>query len=91
VGGNIGVIQNCKASGTVTGGNTSMWLGGLVGSNSGAIRDCFATGSVSSGEYSYNLGALVGDSPNGSIVNCHSTTNVEVKILDAERAVALKE
>jgi hypothetical protein len=88
VGGNIGIIQKCKASGSVTSGNTSMWIGGLVGSNSGAIRDCFATGTVIGGEYSYNLGGLVGDSPNGTIVNCHSTTKVEVMILNTSRAVA---
>jgi hypothetical protein len=88
VGGNIGTIQKCRASGTVTSGNTSMWLGGLAGSNSGAIRDCFSAGTVAGGEYSYNLGGLVGDGPNGTIINCHSTTKVEVMILNTSRAVA---
>jgi hypothetical protein len=74
---NIGVIKNCRSAGNVTSGTTSMWLGGLVGSNGGVIRNCDSEGTVTSGAYSYNLGGLVGDGPNGTIINCHTTTRVE--------------
>jgi hypothetical protein len=85
---NIGTINKCRSASIITGGTTSMWLGGLVGSNNGDIRNCSSTGTVTGGSYSYNLGELVGDNPNGTIVNCRSTTTVSAMVTDTGRFLA---
>jgi len=67
-----------------------MWLGGLAGSNNGTIRNCYASGMVAGGEYSYNIGELVGDNPNGTIIDCKSSTKSKTITMDIHRLVANK-
>ena len=75
---NSGTISNCYATGSVTGGNDSEGLGGLVGENSwGTISNCYATGSVTGGDFSRSLGGLCGvNGSDGTISNCYSTGSV---------------
>jgi len=60
----------------VTGGDNSLYLGGLCSSNSGCIINCYATGSVTGGDESWFLGGLCGWNSFGSISNCYSTVSV---------------
>ncbi len=89
-GGNTGIIIKCCSTGNVIGGILSMWLGGLAGSNNGTIRNCYASGMVAGGEYSYNIGELVGDNPNGTIIDCKSSTKSKTITMDIHRLVANK-
>ncbi len=86
-----GLIVNCCATGNVSSGAGSWWLGGLVGSSTeGTIANCYATGPVAAGEGSFLLGGLVGENgaPGGyaaepglhmgTIVNCYATGSVTV-------------
>ncbi len=73
VGWNEGVVEDCSATGDITGpvGNA----GGLVGNNSGPIRRSFATGSLPAGQAL--VGGLVGlNSGNGSIEDSYATGSV---------------
>jgi hypothetical protein len=60
---------------TITGGDNSFFLGGLVGWNSGNISNCLSTGTVNSGDNSGALGGLAGYNK-GTISNCFSTGDV---------------
>lgn len=72
VGYNKGNIIDSKATGDVTGGNTT---GGLVGSTEGNIEKCSATGTVKG---LFNIGGLAGAANTGSsISNSFSTGFVE--------------
>ena len=74
------VIQNCYATGNVTGG---AYTGGFTGSISGLnIKNCYATGDVSGAVAS--MASFAGtDGPNmnyyGSIINCYATGEVTGK------------
>jgi hypothetical protein len=61
----IGTIQNCYFSGSVTGGGD---VGGIVGQNNGTVQNCYSTGSVSGG-YTGIVGGVVG-SNSVSVQNC---------------------
>ena len=71
------VIQNCYATGDVTGG---AYTGGFTGSISGLnIKNCYATGDVSGAVAS--MASFAGtDGPNmnyyGSVINCYATGEV---------------
>jgi hypothetical protein len=68
VGNNQGTVQNCYATGTVSGNEN---VGGVVG-NDGIVQNCYATSKVSG--YG-NVGGVVG---NGGIVQkCYATGDVE--------------
>jgi len=75
IGRNDGTINNCYATGNVSGNGS--YRGGLVGDNHGNISKSFATGnvngSITAGEY---FGGLVGISQLANISNCYSTGNV---------------
>lgn len=72
VGRNCGIIENCSATGDVTGSNDS--VGGLVGSNNGGtIADGYATGKV---EGQGAVGGLVGGNYDSIIENCYATGSV---------------
>ena len=72
-----GNISNCYSTGTITGGNYSWGLGGLVGRyNYGNISNCYSTGTIAGGSYPYGFGGLVGDNYAGDVNNCHSTGTV---------------
>ena len=77
VGHNAGSINNCYATGNVSGGDNANNLGGLVGeSYNGIISDSHATGSVSGGVLSIDFGGLLGHNRSGIISNCYATGNV---------------
>jgi hypothetical protein len=59
---------------SITDGNDSNGLGGLVGyNNGGTISNCYSTGNVTAGGGSYNFGGLVGYNYYGDINDCYST------------------
>ncbi|ARN57167.1 GLUG motif-containing protein [Sedimentisphaera salicampi] len=69
-GGNLeGTIENCYATGSVSGYD---YLGGLCGGSDGTITNCYAAGSVSGYDY---LGGLCGGS-RGTIENCYAAGSV---------------
>jgi hypothetical protein len=69
-----GLIRNLGVENvTITGGNESGHLGGLVGVNYGIISNCYAAGKVTAGDLSECLGGLVGYNNSGTITNCYST------------------
>ena len=70
VGVNLGTVQNCYATGSVTSNN--LVVGGLVGRNHGTVQNCYATVSVS-GEN--ELGGLVGYN-RGTVQNSYATGSV---------------
>jgi hypothetical protein len=70
---NSGEIKNLGLENvSITGGDDSDFIGGLVGYSYGSISNCYSTGAVSG--YLY-VGGLVGIS-NGSIDNCYSAGTV---------------
>ena len=69
VGENKGVIEDCTATGFVSG--VSQHVGGLAGLNDGNINKSFATGFVSGKDY---VGGLVGSIGNSGSVNNSSAT-----------------
>ena len=71
VGINGGNIIDCHSTGTITCGNGSSYIGGLVSYNDqGNISNCYSTGDVNGHAY---VGGLVGSNEGGSISNCYST------------------
>jgi hypothetical protein len=62
------VLENVS----ITGGNDSYYLGGLVGDNRAIISNCYSSGDVNGGDNSYSVGGLVGRNQ-GNISNCYST------------------
>jgi hypothetical protein len=74
-----GEVKNlCLENVITTGGNESIYLGGLVGYTtvSSSISNCYSTGDVAGGNNSGRLGGLVGNNDGGNISNCYSTGNV---------------
>ena len=73
--GTRGTIQNCYATGTVSGTNN---IGGLVGVNNlfgnGIITNCYATVTVTG--TGNNVGGLLGENNFGNISNCYATGTV---------------
>ena len=76
VGFNDGSINNCHASGTVTGGYNSQNLGGLVGYNLGTISHCYTDTSVTAGNIAFYVGGVVGSNQGGTITNCYAGGSV---------------
>ena len=75
---NGAVIKNLGLENvSITCGNGSWYLGGLVGSGGGSISNCYSTGVVTGGYNSASecLGGLMGSSI-ASINNCYSTVTV---------------
>jgi filamentous hemagglutinin family protein len=69
---NMGVIQNVGfVDGSVTGGSSSSWIGGVVGINYSVINNVYNTGTVSSTIASSSIGGVAGYN-SGSIVNTHN-------------------
>ena len=74
VGLNLGSVENCYNTGTVTG--TGDYVGGVVGCNDrGTVTNCYNTGEVSGGE---DVGGVVGynSSASASVENCYNTGTV---------------
>ncbi|MBN1187877.1 MAG: PASTA domain-containing protein, partial [Bacteroidales bacterium] len=66
---NLGIINNCNVTSTVSGSGSSDYIGGLVGSNYGIITNSNSTCVVSGNWY---IGGLVGNNE-GNVTNCYST------------------
>jgi hypothetical protein len=71
-----GDINNCYATGRVSTGNNSLWLGLLVGGNSGNIKNCYAIGNISVGDDSNTVGGIVGYNSYGLIQTCYAATSI---------------
>ncbi|OTG98101.1 hypothetical protein B9T24_01675 [Acinetobacter sp. ANC 4654] len=69
------ITRDSYATGAVTGGDNSMYVGGLVGGNDNAhIENSYATGNVNGSEV---VGGLVGDNNHGATVkNAYATGTV---------------
>jgi hypothetical protein len=67
-----GDISDCYSTGTVTvtGGDCSSYLGGLVGKNYGTIGNCYSTGVISTDIDSSYVGGLAGYNE-GTIISCY--------------------
>jgi hypothetical protein len=78
-----GWIANCYATGSVSAGDYSMSLGGLVGYfGDGSITNSYSTANVTGGKRSRGLGGLVGEvgtalgDDGGPVTNCYATGSV---------------
>ncbi len=69
IGRNDGIVNNCYATGNLTGNNL---IGGLVGINYGIISNCYVTGTVSGNN---NIAGLIGYNE-GTVSNCYATGNI---------------
>ena len=83
-GGNAGIIENCYATGNVSGNaGTEGYIGGIVGVNTGLygyciIKNCYATGNVNSTGTNTTVGGVAGLNLNGGIIqNCYATGDVQ--------------
>jgi hypothetical protein len=65
----LGTVIDCCATGSVFGGTTASYIGGLIGSNYGTVSNCYATGSATG---KFSVGGFIG-SNSGAITNCYST------------------
>ncbi len=72
---NSSSIDNSYATGSVSGGSGSDYVGGLVGVNDSSISNSYATGNVSGGSGSGYVGGLVGVN-DSSISNSYATGSV---------------
>jgi hypothetical protein len=68
VGYNYGTVQNCYATGNLSGSG----LGGVVGENYGTVQSCYSTGTISA---SIGVGGVVGVNHN-KVQNCYATGSV---------------
>ncbi|MBN1362314.1 MAG: hypothetical protein JW993_17090 [Sedimentisphaerales bacterium] len=62
-GSNYGVIKNCSVTGSITVGEYSQFIGGLIGASYhsiGEVSGCQATVTIQAGEGSTEVGALIG-------------------------------
>jgi hypothetical protein len=72
-------IEDCKATGPVTGNGSASDTGGLVGRNYlGSITSCYATGNVES-KSGEAVGGLVGENYYATIATSHATGSVSGK------------
>lgn len=75
--GSQAIVENCYASGTVTGYRVNNYgIGGLIGYSGGNVSRCYSTGSTS-GEDA--VGGLIGEQE-GTLTNCYATGTVTAKI-----------
>ncbi len=64
-------VDNCYATGTVSGNNE---VGGLIGKNqTTTVSNCYATGAVSGAK---SIGGLLGYNQAGETTNCYATGNI---------------
>lgn len=77
-----GTLENCAFSGTIIGGGSSAYLGGIVGTNnSGAVRGCTSAGLITTKDepYTLYLGGIAGWGILGTIADCRNTASVTVQ------------
>jgi hypothetical protein len=70
-------VDNCFATGNVSGAGTSM--GGFIGGisqNGGSIQNSYATGNVSTTLSLSTIGGFIGRLQAGTLTNCYATGNV---------------
>ncbi|MFZ0033558.1 MAG: GLUG motif-containing protein, partial [Sedimentisphaerales bacterium] len=71
-----GEVENLRLKNvSVTGGEDSIILGGLMGLNGGDVNNCYITADINSGSGSSSLGGLAGGNFT-TIINCYSTGNI---------------
>ena len=73
---NLGIISDCYATGSISGGYGSQYLGGLCGYNLSSVSNCYAASLVLGDEWSKYLGGLCGYNRVGTISNCYTTGSV---------------
>ncbi|MFZ0034367.1 MAG: GLUG motif-containing protein [Sedimentisphaerales bacterium] len=61
---------------SITGGNESVYIGGLVGKNDATISNCYSKNTIIGGNNSGYIGGLVGDNNSGAISNCYTTGGI---------------
>ena len=67
--GSGGTVKNLKVTGSVSGGERGVNVGGIVGANNGGtVTNCTFSGSVNGGS-AINVGGIVGQN-SGSVTNC---------------------
>ena len=67
--GSGGTVKNLKVTGSVSGGERGINVGGIVGANNGGtVTNCTFSGSVNGGS-AINVGGIVGQN-SGSVTNC---------------------
>ena len=71
-----GSVMNCAATGEISGGGSSDYLGGLVGWASGTVAKSWATGNVMGGNYSGYAGGLIGYANSISVSQCFAEGSV---------------
>jgi uncharacterized repeat protein (TIGR02543 family) len=71
VGYNLGTVENCYTTGTVSGKED---VGGVVGGNVGTVKDCYTTSTISGTDY---VGGVVGyNFEESTVENCYFTGTV---------------
>ena len=75
-GNSIGEIKNLTLENlSISGGDNSLFVGGLVGENDASISNCSSTGTIAAGDNSYYLGGLIGNNV-GDVNGCSSAGTV---------------
>lgn len=72
-GNNLGTIQGCTSSVTISTTSARQTIGGIAGVNSGSIISCTNTGNITGG---YNVGGIAGKLSSGSITGCANSGNI---------------
>jgi len=82
----FGSITNCYVKGSITCGDDSGTVGGLVGKNDGRITDCYtnvrlitnsyAIGSISGEDVFVGAGGLVGSNYYGTVYDCYAIGSI---------------
>ena len=76
--GSGGTVKNLKVTGSVSGGERGINVGGIVGANNGGIvTNCTFSGSVSGGS-AMNVGGIVGQN-SGTVTDCTNSGGVSGK------------
>ena len=69
-----GTVENCYATGSVSGTGTSQYVGGVAGQIlNGTVQNCYATGSVTG---NLCVGGVAGCVESGTMQNCYATGSV---------------
>lgn len=72
-------IEQCYATGKVTGEGKTVFAGGLVGSQADLIIDCYSRGDVHADGVNFRIGGLVGNYHSGPLTNCYSAGKVTIE------------
>lgn len=74
-----GQMTQCSGTGTVTGGDQSIYLGGLIGwAREATIQNCHTSADVTGGQGCEKVGGFAGWHLSGTLSDCYSTGSVSV-------------